>query len=166
MATQLAERKFYNCDISVNRSTKSEIIPFCCLSRVCTMGPWKYRSCHGCVHHSVKRISLYHHVIYWFRIVGEWFRIVEHFLAVSLCNVVIPSSVEFWVQSWHFFAGLIPRYWRVPIGFVWSESNGLPFLVVGIVSRIWRAVLRSLVPGLQYRDTSQNLGNWNFVKIF
>ena len=102
---------FYNCNVSVNQSTKSEIIPFCCLSRVCTVGPWKYQSCHGCVHHSIKHISLYQHVIYWFRIVGEWFRIVEHFWQFSLCNVVIPPSVEFWVQSWHVCMGLVPRCW-------------------------------------------------------
>ena len=74
---------FYNCDVSVIDRQKVRcfwIIPFCCFSRVCTMGPWKYRSRHGCVCHSDKHISLYQHVIYcWFHIVGEWFCIVEHF---------------------------------------------------------------------------------------
>ena len=80
---------------------------------------------------------------------GEWFRIMEHFWQFSLCNVVILPSVEFWVQLWHICAGLIPRHWQAPIGFVWSESNGSPFLVVGVVSQVRRAVLRSFVPGLQ-----------------
>ena len=54
------------------------------------MGLWKYRSCcHGDVCHSDKHISLYQHVIYWFHIMGEWFRIVEHFGSFLLCNVVI-----------------------------------------------------------------------------
>ena len=52
---------------------------FCCLSRVCTVGPWKYQSHHSDVCHSDKHISLYQCVIYWFHIMGEWFHIVEHF---------------------------------------------------------------------------------------
>ena len=32
-------------------------------------------------------------------------------------------------------------------------SDGLPFLIVGIVSLVWRAVLRSFTPGLQYVHT-------------
>ena len=58
-------------DVSVNRSTKSEMFPLCCLSRVCTVGPRKYQSRHGCVCHSVKSISSYQYVIYWFCIVEE-----------------------------------------------------------------------------------------------
>ena len=84
---------------------------------------------------------------------GEWFRIMEHFWQFSLCNVVILPSVEFWVQLWHICAGIIPRHWQAPIGFVWSESNGSPFLVVGVVSRVWRAVLHLFVPGLQSGET-------------
>ena len=105
------------------------------------MGPWKYQSRHSCVCHSIKHISLYQCVIYWFCIVGEWFHIVEHFWWFSLCNVVILPSVEFWVQLWHICVGLILVCLQAPIGFVWLDSNSSPFLVVGVVSQVWRAVL-------------------------
>ena len=91
--------------------------------------------------HSFKRVSLYQLVIYWFCIVGEWFHIMERF----------GSFLS--VQSWHICVGLVLGHWRVLVGFAWLESDGSLFLVVGVVSLVRRAVLRSFALGLQfYRD--------------
>ena len=68
---------------------------------------------------------------------GEWFRIVERFGGFLS------------VQSWHVCMGLVLGCWLVLVGFVWLESDGSPFHVVGVVSLVWRAVLHSFAPGLQ-----------------
>ena len=44
---------------------------------------------------------------------------------------------------------MVLGHWLVLVGFVWMGSDGLPFLVVGVVSLVWRAVLHSFAPGLQ-----------------
>ena len=72
---------------------------------------------------------------------GEWFHIVERFGGfLSL-------------QLWHVCVGLVLGHWQVLVGFAWLESDGSPFLIVGVVSLVRRAVLHSFAPGLQSEET-------------
>ena len=79
--------------------------------------------------------------IYWLRIVGEWFHIMEHFGGFLS------------VQSWHICTGVVLGRWPVLVGFAWLGSGGSPFLVVGAVSLVQKAVLHSFAPGLQSGET-------------
>ena len=60
--------------------------------------------------------------------------------------------MKFWVQLWNVCSGLILGHSQVPIDLVWSESDGSPFLIVGVVSQGWRAILHSFAPGLQTKQ--------------
>ena len=109
------------------------------------MGLWKYQSC-GTVEISVPScfvialsmlVSVSFFFIYWLRIVGEWFHIVEHFGGFLS------------VQSWHICMGTVLGHWPVLVGFAWLGSGGSPFLVVSPVSLVRKAVLCLFALGLQ-----------------
>ena len=72
---------------------------------------------------------------------GERFPIVERF----------GSFLS--VQSWHVCAGVVLGCWPVLVGSARLGSGGSPFLVVGTVSLVRKAVLCSFAPGLQSGET-------------
>ena len=106
------------------------------------MGSWKYRSCGtmeisvpSCFVIALSMLVSASFFIYWLCIMGEWFRIVEHFGGFLS------------VQSWHICAGVVLGRWPVLVGFAWLGSGSSPFLIVGIVSLVWKAVLHLFAPG-------------------
>ena len=68
----------------------------------------------------------------------KWFCIVERFGGFLS------------VQSWYVCAGVVLRRWPVLVGSARLGSGGSLFLVVGTVSLVRKAVLRSFAPGLQH----------------